>query len=162
MVYWLELVIIGLFNILKMAFAAQLGELGKSRSYQGIFFIAHYATFVVLYGTLLRLWVAGPDTRLSGGPTVLLALLIFGVSHGISFKLNYIDRKESSRITSLLQMAEPYKRVIPVQFALVAGAFLVREASESAFSLALLALVKLAVDLATHIYLHRAPAGHPG
>ena len=50
MLYWLELVFVGLVNIAKMARASRLGELGKSRSYQAIFFITHYATFCVLYG----------------------------------------------------------------------------------------------------------------
>jgi len=155
MSYWLELAIIGTYTLLKMAFASEKGELGKSRSYQGIFFIAHYATFVMLYAVLSRIWIVGTDAGVDGAIGVLLAFPIFVASHGLSFKLNYIDGKETAQRTSLLQMVEPYKRVLPVQTVVVVGAFVVLKLGESAATLAFLATAKLITDVLAHNFAHR-------
>ena len=157
--YWLELVIIGLYNMEKMRRAGRLGELGKSRSYQAIFFIAHYATFCVLYGAALRLVIAGPDAALEGSRIALaIAAVALMASHAASFKLNYLDRGEFSKATSLGQMFVPYERAVPVQVAVVIAAVVARGFEGSALSLTVLAAVKLGADLLMHVVHHKGLA----
>lgn len=160
--YWLELVIIGMYNIAKMCRAGRLGELGKSRSYQAIFFIAHYATFCVLYGAALRTVIAGPGAAYEGsGAALFLGVIALLASHGVSFKLNYLDRREFDKVSSLEQMFVPYLRAVPVQVAIVIGAIAARSWGESALALAGLAAVKIVVDLLAHFKNHNALAKRP-
>lgn len=157
--YWFELVIIGVFTLEKMRRAEGLGTLGKSRSYQAIFFIAHYATFCVLYGAALRRVIAGPDATLEGSRIALaIAVVAFAASHAASFKLNFLDRREFSKTTSLAQMFLPYERAVPVHVAIVIAAVAARGFEGSALSLTLLAAVKLGADLTMHLLHHNALA----
>ncbi len=157
--YWLELVIVGLYNIEKMRRAEGLGELGKSRSYQAIFFIAHYATFCVLYGVALRRVIAGPDAALEGSRIALaIAAVALVASHAASFKLNFLERGEFSKTTSLGQMFVPYERAVPVHVAVVIAAVVARGFEGSVLSLTMLAAVKLGADLLMHVLHHNALA----
>ena len=157
MLYWLELVFVGFINIVKMTRATRLGELGKSRSYQVIFFIAHYATFCVLYGAALQLIFAGPDAVLEGN-RIALAVVAAALlaSHGFSFRLNYVNGHEFAKVSSLEQMFVPYQRVLPVHIAIVVGATVVRALDQPALALAGLAIVKLGADLLMHLRHHNA------
>ena len=155
MLYWLELVFVGLVTIAKMAWASRLGELGKSRSYQAIFFIAHYATFCVLYGIALRMIIAGPDAVLEGsGIALAIAAVTLPASHGVSFWLNYIKGHEFAKMSSLEQMFVPYQRLLPVQIVTVIGATVVRGMGEPALGLAALVCIKLGTDLLVHLRHH--------
>ena len=157
MLYWLELVFVGLINIAKMAWASRLGELGKSRSYQAIFFIAHYATFCVLYGVALQMIIAGPDAVLEGNRIALaIAVMALLASHGLSFGLNYVHGQEFAKMSSLEQMFVPYRRLLPVQIATVIGATVVRGLGEPALGLAALVCIKLGTDLLVHLRHHNA------
>ena len=157
MLYWLELVFVGFINIAKMTWATRLGELGKSRSYQVIFFIAHYATFCVLYGAALQLIIAGPDAVLEGSRIALaIAAAALLASHGLSFRLNYVEGREFEKISSLEQMFVPYQRVLPVHIAILIGATVVRALDQPALALAGLAIVKLGADLLVHLRRHSA------
>jgi len=157
LLYWLELVFVGLINIAQMLRASQLGELGQSRSYQVIFFIAHYATFCVIYGATLGRFIAGPEADLGGS---LIGLLIASTallaSHIYSYRVNYIGVAEYQKVSSLEQMFVPYRRAVPVQIAIVIGAIAAREMGESVPALAALVCVKLIVDLAVHLRHHKA------
>lgn len=151
LLYWLELLFVGLINIAKMARASRLGELGKSRSYQAIFFIAHYATFLVLYGVALQLVIAGPDAALEGSRIALaIAALALLASHIASFRLNYIEGREFAKVSSLEQMFIPYRRAVPVHIAIVTVAIIVRELGGPVLGLAALVCIKLASDLLVH------------
>ena len=162
MLYWLELVFVGLVTIAKMAWASRLGELGKSRSYQAIFFIAHYATFCVLYGVALQMIIAGPGAALEGSRIALaIAAAALFASHGLSFWLNYMKEHEFEHLSSLELMFVPYQRLLPVQIAIVVAATLMRGLGEPALGLAALVCIKLAADLLVHLRHHSALAIAP-
>ena len=156
-VYWAETIIVGFMAIAKMAASTKLGELGKSKSYQIVFFIAHYATFVVMYGVFIAL-VLFPS---SGGPSgsgilAAVAVVAFIGSHLVSFKWNYLDKGEFQQVSSLVQMAMPYARLLPSHFVWVAGVFAVGWTGLGAAGLYLLVIVKVSVDVAAHLAEHLA------
>lgn len=149
--YWIELVVIGMFNIVKMLKAVQLGELGKSRSYQVIFFIAHYATFCVLYRGLMQLTMGGPES-LSAAALLGIAsgAALLTLSHGLSFTTNYIGLKEFAETSSLKQMWAPYRRVLPVQVVIVSGVLAIAQWNGGPAALITLIAAKTIADLWAH------------
>lgn len=157
--YWIELVVIGMFNIVKMLKAVQLGELGKSRSYQVIFFIAHYATFCVLYRGAMQLTMGGPES-LSAAALLGLAIGVafLTLSHGLSFTINYIGLKEFARTSSLKQMWAPYRRVLPVQAIIVPGVLVIARWDGGHLALIALVAAKTIADIWAHLREHSPSA----
>lgn len=157
LVYWSETIIIGLTAIAKMTTSSKLGELGKSKSYQIVFFIAHYATFVVIYGVFISA-VLFAD---SGGPRgngILagIAIVTYIASHLVSFKWNYLDKGEFRKVSSLTQMVMPYARLLPSHFALLVGILFLNWTALGTFGVVLLAVLKVFLDVAAHLAEHVA------
>lgn len=157
LVYWAETIILGLTAIAKMVASTNLGELGKSKSYQIVFFVAHYATFVVLYGVFISVVLfrgsAGPA---GGGILAAVAIVAFIASHLVSFKWNYLDKGEFRKVSSLIQMAMPYARLLPSHAALLAGILILRWTGIGAMGVFLLAALKVFLDMAAHLAEHVA------
>ena len=53
------------------------------------------------------------------------ALLALFVSHGISFALNFLGRREYQHMTVQKLMAAPYGRIVMMQFTLIFGGWVV-------------------------------------
>ncbi len=88
------------------------------------FFILHFGGFVfVLFLGLLSFLPAG--TTAAGLESLLQGLLIplfgFLVSHGVSFKLDYLDKKPQLRLPIEILMFSPYPRVLALIFIIVVG-----------------------------------------
>ena len=116
--YWAESLVIGFFTLLKLVLA-------KTNSFLKIFiipfFIVHFSGFMLVHIAFIGFFYF--QLSLSSGKTiegaildfiisVLLGLLIFFVSHGISFYTNYIERKESKEENLVKIMFSPYPRIV--------------------------------------------------
>ena len=116
----------------------------------------------MLYGPALRTVIAGPDAAYEGnGAAPFLGVIALLASHGASFKLNYLDRREFDKVSSLEQMFVSYLRVVPVQIAIVIAAIAARSWGESALALSGLAVAKLITDLLAHFRNHNTIAKRP-
>lgn len=157
--YWAENGIIGLYTIAKMLTATKQGGLGKSRSYQVIFFFTHYSTFWVLHGAIMVTVLQMVGSRVHGaGLLFFAALILYVVQHGVSHRANWLRQGEFERMSSANTMVLPYVRVGGVLALTIVGGFLVWRLGEPPLALAILAAMKLAIDAASHVLVHRALA----
>ena len=167
--YWLENLVIGGYNVLKMAIAAPHGVAGLApKAFLIPFFIVHYGMFCLGHGIFL--FALFSDDALSGGgaeelavevwdvladPLLKFALAGLALSHGISFVRNYLWRGEFRRTNPGALMAQPYVRIVIMHVAILAGGFLVMKLGSPVFLLVVLIGLKTLIDLASHRREHR-------
>src|SRR5262245_30954478 len=140
--YWLENLIVGAFNVLRIVAA------GPSRRipwYQKLglipAFCLHYGFFNFVYGgfvfgVLGLIYGEGkvphgtpPEVATQAAAAAVrfglgFAILSPVISHAVSFKLNYLDGGESLRVTPKRLMIHPYSRVILFHFTIMIGTLL--------------------------------------
>lgn len=174
--FWLENVIIGGFNVLRMLLA-EPGPAGISiqRLFLVPFFCVHYGMFCLVHGVFV--WALfGPAGSVKGPvrPETLRevivsehlhwAALALAVSHGFSFLSNYLGRGEYRRARLDQLMAAPYARVVVLHVVLLAGGFLTQAAGSPLWALLLLVVLKTGTDLWAHLRERRrwGPGGAAG
>jgi hypothetical protein len=159
LLYWGENGIVGLYTIAKMLNASKQGELGKSRSYLIIFYITHYSTFWVLHGVALVFVLQTFGASVNGAGVLFFATLaLYAVQHAMSHKMNWLGQREFERISSTHTMALPYVRVGGTLILSIVAAFTLWQFDEPPIGLAVFAALKLVVDAASHVLVHRALA----
>jgi hypothetical protein len=182
-VYWCENLVIGFYNLLKMACARvpePIMHLGKL--FMMPFFLVHYGGFCAVHGIFVLLLTGhlqdGPGFSSTGeawwGPLIFVqllfnvagyllahggtALLVAGAallaSHGISFVQNYIIGGEYERMAGKDLMAAPYKRIVVLHVAIIVGAMPVMILGSPMILLALLVIGKIWLDVKLHFKSH--------
>lgn len=153
LVFWAESAIIGFFNLLKMWMIGRWIVLVA-----GPFFIGHFGGFMI--GHLL--FIYGIFVSPSGQPDtsthdVLLdfvdlwpALLALCVSHAISYKENFLDRREYDERQIKDLMREPYARIIVMHVTLLLGGAAAMAAGDPIPALLLLIGLKIFFDVKAH------------
>ena len=173
--FWIENLIIGAFNILKMAMGkmdlgvkqkdAQL-PLGCLRIFLIPFFIIHYFIFCLVHGVFIyRLF--GPEAMEGSVPIFKLiplpetgimdwAILGLIISHLISFIVNFIGKKEYKQTTVPQLMFGPYKRIVLIHVFIIACGFLMIQVGGKSFWFMILFFAgKLILDLLQHQWSHK-------
>lgn len=133
------------------------------------FFVMHYGIFWVVHGVFvftLPLFASlgnpgvGPDGSFGFRPmdfgdlpldALLLGFIGLAISHGSSFFLNYLGRREYLRVTPGEQMFSVYGRVFALHLTIVLGAGLIAAFGTPVVALAILVIVKLVIDLGLHL-----------
>jgi hypothetical protein len=82
------------------------------------------------------------------------ALAAFFISHGISYYVNFLGRREYEGKEIGAQMGEPYKRIVIMHLTIIFGGFLVMVFGSVLPALLLLIVLKLGADLRAHIAQH--------
>lgn len=159
LLYWAENALIGLYTIAKIVTASKQSALGKSRSYQIIFFITHYSTFWVLHGVVLVSVFQMAGARFHGVALLFFAaIILYAVQHGVSYRVNWMGAREFEGMSPTETMVLPYFRVQGVLLLTLIGGIAVSQIGEAPVALATLASLKLVVDAASHVYIHRVLA----
>ena len=183
LLYWTENVVIGSYNILKMAFVtveSPLFHLGKLHSIP--FFCLHFGGFCAAHGVFLLAFFklgGGMESVFAGeswpGPLFFLQLLVsvittlwrhhpegmewpvicLFVSHGISFVQNYLLKMEYASLTVTELMKQPYKRIVILHVAIIAGAAPIMMLGSPVPLLCILVLLKLGMDVYLHVKEHK-------
>ncbi|MFH0884402.1 MAG: DUF6498-containing protein [Candidatus Micrarchaeota archaeon] len=130
LLYWTESAIIGFFNLIKMALAQGLPPgnappqaLLPFKVFMIPFFVLHYGGF--MFGHLIFIIAFFiKDFSLDLLLSVLLGSAFLFISHGISFVLNYLGKKEYLKANVTGLMAAPYARIILMHIAIILGAFI--------------------------------------
>ena len=177
-VYWCEAIIIGGYNMARMVVLALAGEpFGKWIDAGGVgnrlillvfvlgFFVAKFGGFALGMGLLVAMVPAflgqahdagareiWHGLRAVGGGVAIAAAVLF-VSHGISFVMNYLVRREYENTNLLVLLFWPYVRMSLVVAVLAAGlvaAALFPALDTSTTFGVVIVLVKLAADLLMH------------
>lgn len=183
LLYWSENVIIGIYNILKMA---SLKVFSKASILELLFFIPffclHYGGFCAVHGFLiLSIFNMGETTSLFHpdnswpGPLVILQMLgsvivslwqkhppgmawpvaCLFLSHGISFLQNFLSKKEYNDLNSQKLMIQPYKRIVVLHITVIAGALPIMMFGSPVPLLFVLVFLKTGMDIFLHMKEHR-------
>lgn len=169
LLFWLENVIIGVFNVLKMLVSAP-GNFGQwfAKIFMIPFFCVHYGMFTLVHGIFILVFFGGYNQHGSIMPsfsdvfnligtlqigTAVLALLL---SHTISFITNYIGAGQYKTAQLADLMAQPYGRVVILHLTILLGGFLVMALGSPVIGLILLISLKTFVDLKAHLKLHKS------
>lgn len=170
LLYWIENVVIGVINVLRMAVVAPDGEERRSRPaspsrrvlmsvffgvHYGLFCYAHLMAVVTLFAddegfeaAKSVLGVVSPAELLQ--TPLVLATAGIALSHLFSFVVNFLLGGERHRTDLNQLMQRPYGRVIVMHVAIIAGGGLVQLLGSPVGLLLALVVTKIAVDLALH------------
>lgn len=158
--YWLETIVIGFFNVLKMYTI----EREKSISLI-IFFMIHYLGFNFIH-LLFIINLFAPDNIFIGSffsnililikllNIVVIALIPLFISHGISLFFNFFKEKEYLQTSLIEQMKMPYKRVIIMHIIIILSGSFIINFKESTVAIILLVVLKILFDIFGHIKEH--------
>jgi hypothetical protein len=183
LLYWAENLVIGFYNILKIAIVkVSIPSLHLVKLLAIPFFCLHFGGFCGGHGLfLLTIFKFGgggeslfPEQTWPGHLVFLQMLisavttfwrerlpgmeeLIFSlfISHGISFVQNYLKKKEYTFLTIRELMVMPYNRIAVLQVAVVAGGMLTMMLDSPAAMLYILIFFKICVDVYLHMKEHR-------
>ncbi|TAL31027.1 MAG: hypothetical protein EPN93_18560 [Spirochaetes bacterium] len=164
MLYWLESVIIGGFNIFRIALARG-GPAGKPKLFLVPFFMFHYFGFMLIQLVFIIALVGGQVRDWGeispGGGWYAAALLALGAGHAYDFFAGYVGEGRYRDANPASQMFRPYVRVAIQQAVILGGAFLSGRLGmgDSMVYLAILVALKVGADLAGYYIERRAGAG---
>ena len=158
-IYWLQSLIIGLFQAIKMAALRQFSTEGMAFNNRPMpptqasktkiiaFFLFHYGFFHFIYAIFLAQFF-----HIDAWKTAIPAVGEFFINHGLSFLLNrQADKNRAPNLGRLVFF--PYIRIESSHLILMAEALLPPSAALLIFSL----LLKTAADAFMHLAEHRLP-----
>ncbi len=157
--YWLESVVIGLLNVIKLLTAGGFNKVSRNL-FLAVFFTVHYGLFTFGHGTFLaQTFEAKPiiDGLKEGGP-LLWTAISFVISHLVSMVVNYYGKGEYLRAKANDIMMLPYSRVFVMHIVIIFGGFLVMKIGEPLPAVILLIVLKTAIDWKAHLKEHRRAA----
>ncbi|MGB5257181.1 MAG: DUF6498-containing protein [Woeseiaceae bacterium] len=163
MLYWLENVVIGVINVMRMALVP-----GRSKGFMMVFFTVHYGVFcfghltaiVGLFGATLGVagaweyFFTAPDsgTLAENWQTAQwLAIGCIAASHLFSYFGNFIGGGEYRRTTAGDLMKRPYGRIVVLHVAIIFGAALIQWLGSPVSMLVVLVAAKILLDLRLHL-----------
>lgn len=155
LLYWIETVVIGLFNIPKIL-TSRSGKTGgwgfalAGNLFLTAFFIVHYGMFnfghVVFLNSLFELPPIGADIVLTAGGLSL--------SHVFSLIVNWFGKGEYVQAIPNEQMFKPYGRIVIMHVAILIGGLFAMFGG-GVVPLALLIALKTGSDIMAHAVSHR-------
>ena len=98
--------------------------------------------------------IRGPDMS-----AVAWGALGLAISHGASFVVNYVGRREYLRVSAARQMFAPYGRLVILHMAILLGAFVSLTIGSPVGALIVLVILKTIVDLTLHLREHGVAIG---
>ncbi len=164
LLFWIENVIIGGLNVLKMVFAAPTNTikwLGKVVLIP--FFCVHYGMFTFIHGIFVlglfggafRQGASFPQPASFAGIAAAEGLqwpiLALALSHGFSFVANYLGQGEYRRASVTDLMQQPYGRVVVMHITLLGTGFLLMLLRSPLVGLVLLIILKTTLDIRSHL-----------
>lgn len=155
LLYWAENGVVGAFALLRIL-GAREGGAGQ-KLFMGPFFVVHYGGFWLGHG-LFVVSMFGGDASLADSATmrgIVEGLAALVVSHGASFVVHYVWGGEWKAADAHTEMFKPYGRVVLLHIVILAGGFGVAATGSGVAALALLVVLKTAVDLGVHVLGHR-------
>jgi len=163
--FWTENLVIGFYTVLKMLVASGDNAKPAVKLFTVPFFCLHYGIFTLVHGVFVVALFGSilADDSINAGTLTqqvldyqlfwgVLALLI---SHGISFFKNYIGRNEYQQAELTKLMFQPYGRVVILHITIIIGGFLSVFLGSPLVALLFLIILKIVIDIATHLREHR-------
>jgi hypothetical protein len=163
--YWMENLVIGAFNVLRILLARPRGSRlagVAGKVFLAGFFTVHYGMFCYGHGVFLAFMfpLPGADGRPLGidavvldmlrEPGLLAAVAALIASHGYSFVRNYLGRGEYRNVDPGKLMSRPYGRIVLVHLYVIAGGILVHALQSPVAPLVLFVALKTGIDYFMH------------
>jgi hypothetical protein len=169
LLFWLENVIIGIFNVLKMAAASGGREAGAwgLKLFLIPFFCVHYGMFTMVHGMFVIVLFGGSLGGRVPAPGIAMVQqiilenhLVWGflglcASHGFSFFSNYLGAGEYRKATVMMLMGQPYGRILLLHFTILIGGAIAAAFQSPTSALMLLVVLKTALDVRAHLKEHQ-------
>ena len=167
--FWLENIVIGAMNILRMgARMVLLREWGMPLLMA--FFAFHYGAFCAghgifvfgMFGESAKLITADADMSpfgvarmvaafIGNQPGFLWATIGLFASHGVSFVVNYIGRGEYRTINAGDLIYGPYTRIVVLHLTIILGAIAVASMGQPIYAVIVLIALKTSIDAIAHL-----------
>ena len=176
-IYWLENGIVGVFNVLKMLRAQGTADpltvtytingrpaTDESRAALIPFFCLHYGIFWAVHGVfvltlpLFGATATGGESSFGTTPdpaVLVVAVIALVISHGLSYLFNFIGGGEYKRVSPAGQMFKPYGRLVVLHVTIIFGAMAISITGAAITALAILVILKIALDIGLHLAEHR-------
>ncbi len=168
LLFWLENLVVGAFNVLKMLTVGTSAAQHLAKILFVPFFCVHYGMFTMVHGVFVFALFGKADSHPRPGlfpgadfvwnqivtQHLVWAGLALVLSHGFSFVWNYLRGGEYRATTLDKLMAQPYRRVVVLHIAILGGGFLILALGSPTAALALLVLLKIAIDVIAHAKEH--------
>jgi len=172
LLYWLENVIVGGFNVAKLLLAQpREPAYWAGKLFLVPFFVVHFGGFTFVHGVLVLALFGPKGTQafdlLGTVPTAIRAnhlgwaVVSLVLSHGFSFYWNYVRNGEYRRASLNALMGQPYGRVLVLHFAVLFGGWIIIATGAPVLALVLLVLIKTAADVPAHMAERRKFAAVP-
>lgn len=167
--FWLENIVIGLMNILRMGTRmVLLREWGML--FIMVFFAFHYGAFCAghglfvfaLFGESAKLITADADMSpfgvarmvaafIGNQPGFFWAMIGLFASHGVSYVVNFIGRREYSTINLGDLVYGPYARIVVLHLTIILGAIAVTSLGQPVYAVIVLIGLKIVIDAIAHL-----------
>jgi len=175
-VYWLESVIIGFFNVLrllkseknepwqkpilaqKVDFGIDFSQIPWEDKKETIkMFLANFGIFVLIDGFFVFFFVLVFNLQPLVWWIILVNFLGLFISHLISHLVNFIGNQEYKRVSLQQLFFQPYKRILVMHITIIVGTFLIlRFGLPVNLAFSILIVLKIVIDLWSHIAEHRS------
>lgn len=169
--FWIENLIIGFFNVVRMIWASAVQKQSKG-VFLVLFFLVHYGAFCAVHGTVLaqlldqevsvsavlgmqvdglvELFLEGVAVLVhflqTLAPAIWLGLGALALSRLVSFIENFLLKGEVFNSNPQKLMTRPYQQIIVMHAGLIGGAFLLQKLGSPVWLLALIVVLKMGVD----------------
>jgi hypothetical protein len=172
--FWVENAVLGAWNVVRIVTARGdgRGERPVRLTVNGrptaagpvplaLFFCVHYGVFWVVHGifvlTLPQFQTFGGESAgIANDPGAVAFVLIgLAISHGVSYRFNYIGRGEYLRTSVSAQMSAPYGRLMILHITIIVGGVAIAMTGAPSAAVLILVLLKTALDLGLHLAEHR-------
>jgi len=165
--FWLENVVVGAMNALRMLAIDPLDPvLWLGKAFLVPFFCVHYGGFTFGHGVFVfSLFGQAGSDDLFGVSEWVAQVTALGLwwpaaallaSHLFSFGWNYLWRGEFRLASLQQQMMQPYRRVIVLHLTIIFGGGAAMVLGSPLWALLLMLALKIAVDLRAHLAEHRS------
>lgn len=160
--YWIEIIVIGVLNLGRMTMISAHGT--ASMHFWKVFFVpffaAHFGFFCVGLALAIQLLFGRENFQvedqvmdlINGSTRQLLWPLM--ISHVFSLFWNYLGQREWQNTTVIRRMFQPYWRAIPLAITTIGLGFIVYKMNLPIWSLLVFIGIKTTVDLIIHVIMH--------
>jgi len=174
LIYWLENVVVGGYNVLRLVVA------DPSSTWRWIgklivipIFVVHFGVFTFIHGVFIFILFGGPRYHNSIPPTIPVvlqairetgiwfALLSVVISHGVTFIWNFLLGGEYKNVPLWDLVRQPYARVLVLHVVVFLTALALSRGHTPLYGLVLLVGLKTVADLISHNAERRRFAVHP-
>jgi hypothetical protein len=169
LLFWLENVVIGAFNVLRLLAARPSdGGVWAVKLFLVPFFAVHYGLFTFVHGVFVFVLFSGSGGEATGLTFSLaqpvadavatwhlgMPLLALTASHLYSFVANYLLGGEYLRTPLQKVMFRPYGRIIALHVAILLGGLFAQVLGSPIWALLILIAVKIGFDVTAHLRAH--------